>query len=1118
VLRKTFNITYKVTLLAVLSAMLSLMSFLLWVSLAPRSLPLIDSVLLQSLNALLPGYSVSTSGNELRFDRDEYAFRLELQDVIIKDSTGELISRFPRVAVGYSLIAALYGDLTPSRVILFSPSFRLVLPKPVEKNAENIPAVSENSNNKPLHDGRVDTDIPPEVLSQVAIENLQNITANIGEEEKITPAANEVISEDKTDVQDFLYILQARFLSAPRRLHLVHKQLTLRNATLYVEGPHTTGLWQIPSTDISEDWQDGNMFMLVRSDVDFGNHVPTHFAGVFSSNVENKWNLSLRFDQLPTDPFQSLLAAETNFPFSFAATIDGVLSLTLSEDLIPEKAELEVSKLQGSLDAQKWFQTPLVSNDLALNVAFFREGEKARIVLNEMKGHVNNLPLDVSGEVSGEVPQEWQKWQPKVNLSAATKSLDFLELMQHWPETVGPFARHWVLAHIKSAQIDSLICDLSLEEGNWHKALLSEGALHTVANFRELKSDYFPGLPAIENAEGVLTLVTHFLDINVAKAKVGNSDVTDLHLVIDQFYQWPSILEIEGKSQGPIADAIPFMPHSSVEALSEQGIDIENSAALLETSLRVTVPLHEKVAVSEIGIDGEVKISDANFPKLFGRYSAKKAQILLNLDYANIALSGNALLDEVPVVFSAESLPRNKNGLGWSYKIDASLNKAQLANFTAGADINFENSLAVNLSGVFKGAEHLVKGKIDLKKTSFSLPWFAFQKPADANSELIFDAAFVPDKNLNIKQFSWIGTKHQLSGSLSFQEKNMALKELYLEQSRIGDQRIEKVQLLKTADTDDVIIESDSLNLEKISFDKLFSENDPDRKKNLDISVRKLTLKQGEVLKDVKLLIICGKKRCEDIQIDAQFDDANRMKGRMFDVGSEKPHFEFFAANAGRLLRTLDIFTHMHGGDIKISAAYSDNAKSKSGWNGVLEINNFHVKNAPVLARILTLASFSGLGELLGGEGLNFRLFQAPFNLNNKRIEVLEAKSSGASMGVTMAGSIDLNQQQLSLDGTLIPANVINSVVGAIPLLGNVLAGGKDKGLIAANYQVFGSFADPQVTVNPLSLLTPGFLRHIFDVFSEPSAVKNTNNKKQKNLLAAEEEQKPNNTKQENLR
>ena len=71
-------------------------------------------------------------------------------------------------------------------------------------------------------------------------------------------------------------------------------------------------------------------------------------------------------------------------------------------------------------------------------------------------------------------------------------------------------------------------------------------------------------------------------------------------------------------------------------------------------------------------------------------------------------------------------------------------------------------------------------------------------------------------------------------------------------------------------------------------------------------------------------------------------------------------------------------------------------------------------------------------------------------------------------------------RDQLDLQGTIVPAYALNSIIGNIPVIGSLLLGGEGQGLFAANYRVTGSAADPEVSVNPLSALAPGFLRRLF--------------------------------------
>ena len=65
----------------------------------------------------------------------------------------------------------------------------------------------------------------------------------------------------------------------------------------------------------------------------------------------------------------------------------------------------------------------------------------------------------------------------------------------------------------------------------------------------------------------------------------------------------------------------------------------------------------------------------------------------------------------------------------------------------------------------------------------------------------------------------------------------------------------------------------------------------------------------------------------------------------------------------------------------------------------------------------------------------------------------------------------------------MVPAYVINSLLGRIPVLGKIFTGGeKGSGVFAATYKMAGPIEDPKVSVNPLSVLAPGLLRKLFNI------------------------------------
>ena len=139
--------------------------------------------------------------------------------------------------------------------------------------------------------------------------------------------------------------------------------------------------------------------------------------------------------------------------------------------------------------------------------------------------------------------------------------------------------------------------------------------------------------------------------------------------------------------------------------------------------------------------------------------------------------------------------------------------------------------------------------------------------------------------------------------------------------------------------------------------------------------------------------------------------------------------------------------------------------------------------NAPVLARLLSIMALTGILDALEGGGLAFSDLSAPFELQQGTLEIREARASGTTMGFTANGKIFQHADVVDLKGTVIPAYALNSVFGRIPLLGDLFTGGeKGGGIFAAAYTMTGPIEEPVVSVNPLSALTPGFLRNVFGI------------------------------------
>ena len=160
---------------------------------------------------------------------------------------------------------------------------------------------------------------------------------------------------------------------------------------------------------------------------------------------------------------------------------------------------------------------------------------------------------------------------------------------------------------------------------------------------------------------------------------------------------------------------------------------------------------------------------------------------------------------------------------------------------------------------------------------------------------------------------------------------------------------------------------------------------------------------------------------------------------------------------------------------------------------GKYSIKNFSIKDASFLARLLQLASFTGLLEILANEGIPFSNLQGAFNIDKSIIKIEDTRFEGLSLGASTNGSINLKNKELDLEGVLIPAYAINAIINKIPLLGQIITGIEGEGIIGFNYKVTGKYESPEYTINPFSVLTPGIIRSIFKVFGD-------DNKKEKKV------------------
>jgi len=173
--------------------------------------------------------------------------------------------------------------------------------------------------------------------------------------------------------------------------------------------------------------------------------------------------------------------------------------------------------------------------------------------------------------------------------------------------------------------------------------------------------------------------------------------------------------------------------------------------------------------------------------------------------------------------------------------------------------------------------------------------------------------------------------------------------------------------------------------------------------------------------------------------------------------------------NAGALLRNAGVVEYAENGGLTLTLR----PRAANGvYDGQLQIRRTNVRNAPGMTDLLSAISIVGLLEQMSGAGILFENVQATFLLSPTSVQLIRSSAVGPSLGVSLDGIYDLTTSTMNMQGVVSPVYFLNAI-------GQIFSR-RGEGLFGFNFKLKGTADAPKVSVNPLSILTPGIFRDIF--------------------------------------
>jgi hypothetical protein len=247
---------------------------------------------------------------------------------------------------------------------------------------------------------------------------------------------------------------------------------------------------------------------------------------------------------------------------------------------------------------------------------------------------------------------------------------------------------------------------------------------------------------------------------------------------------------------------------------------------------------------------------------------------------------------------------------------------------------------------------------------------------------------------------------------------------------------------------------------------------------DLDLNATLLTGANRQIISNAELRVAKKGGQFQTLNISGKLG-ADQIKGVLTRPDSGAPLFVLTTSDGGGLLAFLDFYSRMERGNFAAELRLAD-----GGFNGTVDVENFVLRGEPALKSFAEAPNAEQFASRvkLNPNAVSFSRMHASLQKAGGRLIVRDGAIANPSIGSTLEGWIDFDRDTLDVSGTFVPAYGVNNLFGQLPVIGLVLGGGQEEGLIGVNFRVSGKTSAPVLSVNPLSAIAPGFLRKIFGI------------------------------------
>jgi hypothetical protein len=1043
--------------------------------------PYVESALKRGV----PDYTFTIADAELTWKRMSRRPELTVQNVQVRNANGEVIAAFGALDLRLDIPALIAGRVIVEHLGITRPVLRIVRAQDGSVRLGLEPATTATQPARP-------------VVQKVPEGNAQQAPEAV----VITPKNPEQSSRFVTDI-----IAGLRTNPDDPDSGTALENVEISQTTIVLIDEQSGVQWMVP---------DANFRLLAQRDgIDIAGNVPLVGSGTrISVDVAGRYTFDAGLLSM-TASFKGLR------PSAFAALwpdlaelkiLDADLSGSIEANLVPDNLTSSAAwgKINIVAGAGKLMLPPEQGGEIAFSGAELKaatSGGFDQIAIEKFEIKVVRQD-GLSPVISAVGKATNMRLAPDINVQATIDALTLQGLKDLWPQVLAPNTRNWIVDNLNHGNIKNVKATIDLA-GQQPWQVLPE-KLNLRADIAGVTVNYMKDMPKVQEAGGSLIVgleeVTVKVDTGFVPDPVSNKGlrVNTANLRMYDLTKSVPRADFDIKIKGDLGDALRLIDAKPLQYTSKMGVDANGASGPADVDLGLDFPLLSNLSLDDLKINVKAKATSAHIDNVAFNLPLTDGDLEVTVINSGLALTGKAKLGGIETGIDWKEDFSGKS-VRSEYVLDAVIaNDARpliLLGFPPFMPPNIDGPVPAHVTyKVMRNNTATLDASGDLTPVGMAIPELGWKK--ERGTKANFTAALTLKNGLldTLPAFHvWAENDLEVDGTATFGAGG-SLKTLDIKKGR-ADRTNLALKLLREYDGRFVLdvngpvfdaqyfwkeLNKDESRGQKVE-DLPPPEEAPHDQQPKDQTPVKISAKFGEMwltkdvpLKDVDLYFERDKRAIQKIALKSKVEKSGAEF--TFALGSQNGErtFSGYSDDGGGVVRSVGLFDDIKGGKLTITGKFTP----QGAVDGEVNITEFKLVDAPMVARILSVAALTGIADELRGDGISFKTMRVPFGFAANTLRIGESEMFGSALGMTAQGVYRFSDSFIDVEGTVVPAYAINSALNRIPVIGTILTGPeRGGGIFAANFTWRGPMATAEPSVNPLSVLTPGITRKIFSIF-----------------------------------